>query len=247
MLTSAQISEFEERGLLRLPRLVPVATAQAMRDRLWEHLSTSTADGRTGFKTLMRAGAFDGLAEHLAEPVTDLLGAGAWERPAHWGHPLVTLPSPDQTWAIPASGWHVDSHQWSTGAIPGVVAFTFLDHVAPRGGGTLVMSGSHHLTWQLCQRAGGFMKTREMKSTLAAEHRWFAELWREPITDADQQRRYFHDGAVVENTHLVITELCGEPGDVVLMNQRVLHVAAPNTGGTPRMMLSDFIARPTTP
>jgi hypothetical protein len=66
--------------------------------------------------------------------------------------------------------------------------------------------------------------------------------WRESITDTGQLRRYLDDGAVVEGTHVRVAELCGQPGDVVLMNQRVLHVAAPNALTTPRMMLSDFIS-----
>jgi hypothetical protein len=40
-----------------------------------------------------------------------------------------------------------------------------------------------------------------------------------------------------------VAELCGRPGDVVLMNQRVLHVAAPNALTSPRLMLADFITR----
>ena len=72
-----------------------------------------------------------------------------------------------------------------TGEITGLVAFTFLDEVLPRGGGTLVMPGSHRVTWQLRQRAGGFMTTGEMKSVLAGEYTWFADLWRQSITDRD--------------------------------------------------------------
>jgi ectoine hydroxylase-related dioxygenase (phytanoyl-CoA dioxygenase family) len=254
MLTQQQVSEFEEQGLIRLPLRVPAAVALAMRDRVWAFLSvmhgrrqddptTWTAlDGRTGFKMLLRTGAFDELSEHLAEPVTDLLGPGGWNPPAHWGHPLVTFPDPDRVWAIPATGWHVDSHQFSVGELPGVVAFTFLDDVRPRGGGTLVMPGSHRVTWRLCQRAGGFMRTGEMKAILASEAAWFAELWREAVTDSDRLRRYLDDGAVVDGTHVRVTELCGQPGDVVLMNQRVLHVAAPNVRSTPRVMLADFIS-----
>jgi ectoine hydroxylase-related dioxygenase (phytanoyl-CoA dioxygenase family) len=254
MLTRLQVSEFEQQGLLRLPQTVPAATALAMRDRLWAFLSVmhgrrqddpttwKALDGRTRFKELMRTGAFDELSEHLAGPVAGLLGPGDWNPPAHWGHPLVTFPDPGRGWAIPATGWHVDSHQWSAGEVPGLVAFTFLGEVLPRGGGTLVMPGSHRLTWQLCQRAGGFMSTGEMRSVLAGEHAWFADLWRGPVTDRDQLRRYLDDGAVVEGTRVRVAELCGQPGDVVLMNQRVLHVAAPNALAAPRMMLSDFIA-----
>lgn len=253
MLTHQQVTEFKEHGLLQLPRTVPAATALAMRDRLWGFLSAmhgrkqddpttwKAIEGRTGFKLLMRTGAFDELSNYLAEPISDLLGPGVWNPPAHWGHPLVTFPNPDREWAMPATGWHVDSTQWSTGEIPGLVAFTFLDEVLPRGGGTLVMPGSHRITWQLCQRAGGFMKTGEMKAILAGEYAWFADLWRESSTDTDQLRRYVGHGIVVEGTHVQVTELCGQPGDVVLMNQRVLHVAAPNVLKSPRMMLSDFI------
>ncbi|GAA2759352.1 phytanoyl-CoA dioxygenase family protein [Actinopolymorpha rutila] len=254
MLTDEQMAQFELHGLLPLPRTVPMAEAQAMRDRLWAFLSFTHGrrsddpatwepiEGRTGFKTLMRTGAFDGLSAYLSEPITDLLGT-TWAPPAHWGHPLVTFPDPDQQWAIPARRWHVDSTQWSTGAVPGVVAFTFLDEVRPRGGGTLVMAGSHRLTWQLCLQAGGFMKTNSMKAVLADRHSWFADLWREPVTGEDQLRRYLDEGADIEGTHVRVVELCGRPGDVVLMNQRMLHVAAPNTLDTPRMMLSDFITR----
>jgi ectoine hydroxylase-related dioxygenase (phytanoyl-CoA dioxygenase family) len=247
MLTHPQVSEFEQQGLIRLPQAVPPAATRAMRDRLWGFLSAvhgrqpddpgtwQGLDGRTQFKTLMRTGAFDELGEHLAEPITDLLTT--WSRPAHWGHPLVTFPSPGEQWAVPASGWHVDSHEWSAGEVPGVVAFTFLDEVRPRGGGTLVMPGSHGLTWQLCQRAGGFMRTGEMKSALAREHDWFAELWREP-----HGHEFLGNGVVVDGTQVRVAELTGQPGDVVLMNQRVLHVAAPNALTMPRLMLSDFIS-----
>ncbi|MGW0231388.1 phytanoyl-CoA dioxygenase family protein [Actinopolymorpha singaporensis] len=253
MLTTEQMARFELDGLLPLPRTVPTAEALAMRDRLWDFLSLmhgrryddpttwKPLEARTGFKTLMRTGAFDGLSEYLSEPFTDLLGT-AWVRPAHWGHPLVTFPNPHQDWAIPARNWHVDSSQWSTGATPGLVAFTFLDEVRPRGGGTLVMAGSHRLTWQLCQQAGGFMKTSGMKAVLAGRHGWFADLWQRPATGEDQLRRYF-EGADIDGAHVRVVELCGRPGDVVLMNQRVLHVAAPNVLDTPRMMLSDFISR----
>lgn len=255
MLNPQQLSEFDRYGLIHLPQTVPASTALAMRDRLWAFLSavhgrrrddpaTWTAlGGRTRFKMLMRTGAFSELSEHLAEPISDLLGAGSWSPPEYWGHPLVTFPTPGREWAIPASGWHVDSHQGSApAAVPGLVAFTFLDEVRPRGGGTLVMPGSHRVTWRLCQRAGGFMRTGEIKSVLAGGYAWFADLWREPVTEEDRIRRYLDDGALVDGTHVRIAELCGRPGDVVLMNQRVLHVAAPNVLTAPRMMLSDFIA-----
>lgn len=254
MLTNQQLARFELSGLLPLPQAMPAVRALAMRNRLWTFLSVmhgrkqddpttwKAIEGRAGFKTLIRTGAFDELREHLTEPMTDVLGP-AWDSPEHWGHPLVTFPSIDQEWAIPAAGWHVDSTRWCVGELPGLVAFTFLDEVRPRGGGTLVMPGSHRITWQLCQRAGGFMKTSRMKAFLATNYAWFADLWREPAAGMDQLRRYFHDGTTVEGTHVRVVELCGQPGDVILMHRRMLHAAAPNALNSPRMMLSEFITR----
>jgi hypothetical protein len=234
---------------------VPAAKALAMRDRLWAFLAAmhgrkqgdpttwQPLDGRLRRKILTRTGAFDDLGKHLHEPITDVLGP-AWNPPEHWGGPLVTFPNPEQEWAIPATGWHVDSTAWSTEELlPGVVAFTFLDDVRPCGGGTLVITGSHRLTWRLCQRAGGFMKTSTMKAKLARDYPWFADLWHEPIAESGQLRRYLGDGTIIDDIPVRVAELCGRPGDVMLMNQRVLHVAAPNILDSPRMMLSDFISR----
>jgi Phytanoyl-CoA dioxygenase (PhyH) len=255
MLTNEQIAQFELHGLLQLPQAVPAAKALAMRERLWAFMSVmhgrnqgdpttwKAIDGRTRFKILTRTGAFDDLRAHLPEPITDLLGP-TWNPPEHWGGPLVTFPHPEREWAIPATLWHVDSTAWSIEELlPGLVSFTFLDDVRSRGGGTLVIAGSHRLTWLLCQRAGGFMKTSKIKAKLARDHPWFADLWREDSTDSRQLRRYLDDGAVIDDTHVRVVELCGQPGDVVLMNQRILHVAAPNALDSPRMMLADFITR----
>lgn len=258
MLTDQQAADFDEFGLVFLPGAVPAADVAAMRERLWGFLSAmhgrkkddpstwTPIDGRFGRKLLARTGAFDALAEYLPEPITDVLG-GAWTPPAHWGKPLVTFPSPDQAWAIPSSGWHVDSSQWSVGALSGVVAFTFLDEVRPSGGGTLVMPGSHRLTWKLCEQADGFAKTNDMKAVLAANHPWFARLWREPVCEPAHIRRYLDEGTVVDGIRLHLAELCGQPGDVVLMNERMLHVAAPNALRTPRLMLSEFVSRSSAP
>ncbi len=85
------------------------------------------------------------------------------------------------------------------------------------------------------------MKTNEMKAVLADEHPWFAELWSASLSRPGQLSRHL-DGAIVDGIYVRVTELCGKPGDVVLMNQRVLHVTAQNALTTPRFMLSDFIA-----
>jgi ectoine hydroxylase-related dioxygenase (phytanoyl-CoA dioxygenase family) len=213
-------------------------------DRHREKPETWTAiAGRTGLQSLTRAGAFDALRAELTPYVDSLLGPQAWKQPKHWGHPLITFPSTGAQWQIPTTGWHVDSHQWSSGAVPGLVAFTFVAQVQPHGGGTLIVSGSHHLTWELCRRSGGFIRTSDLKTALAAKDPWFGDLWAGTASDVLVETIGVARGAVVDGTAVRVVELCGEPGDVVLMNPRCLHAPGPNTGTSPRLMLSDFLDR----
>jgi ectoine hydroxylase-related dioxygenase (phytanoyl-CoA dioxygenase family) len=255
MSTPDRVSHVDHTGLLLLRNAVPADVVAAMSDAIWHFLATRHARrrddpatwtriaGRTGLQSLTRAGVFDGLREQLRPRVDALLGVDAWKEPAHWGHPLITFPSPGTLWEVPVAGWHVDSHRWSRGAVPGLVAFTFVEQVRPRGGGTLVVSGSHHLTWRLCQRAGGFARTSEMKAALADQNRWFADLWTGPSGDPERTHRYLEAGAVVDGVDVRVVELCGEPGDVVLMNPRCFHATGPNAAASPRLMLSDFLDR----
>ena len=246
---------FLRTGLLTLRNAVPTHRVVAMSDAIWDFLAAkhnrlrdnpetwTSIPGGTGLQTLTRAGAFDALGDYLTPHVDSLLGPHAWKEPKHWGHPLITFPSPDGVWRIPASGWHVDSHRWSSGAVPGVVAFTFVGQVRPRGGGTLVLSGSHHLTWKLCQRSGGFAETSEMKTALTDESPWFADLWGGAVSSPGRLHEYLERGVVVDGIEIGVVELCGDHGDVVLMNPRCLHAPAPNTNAVPRLMLSDFLDR----
>jgi hypothetical protein len=255
MLTPDQVTSFEHNGLLPLSKAVPPDRIGGMRDAIWEFLATrhirqrdnpetwTRIDRRPGFQALTRSGAFDALGVYVTLYVDALLGKHSWKVPTHWGHPLITFPNPGTPWQIPASGWHVDAHRWSSGAVPGVVAFTFVEQVQPRGGGTLVLSGSHHLTWELCKRSGGFAKTSQMKTALADADPWFADLWAGPTGDPHRLARYMRQGVAIDGIDVRLVELCGEPGDIVLMNARSLHAPAPNANASPRLMLSDFLDR----
>jgi hypothetical protein len=106
MLSSAQRGEFDRRGILRLPAMISPAEVTAMRQRLWQHLldthaihpdrpETWTVHSPAQFQKLTGTGAFDAMATgQLRAAIDDLLGAGRWQRPAHWGRPLVTFPHP---------------------------------------------------------------------------------------------------------------------------------------------------------
>src|SRR5207237_1936970 len=80
----------------------------------------------------------------LCAAVDALLGGRPFDRSIHKRpQVLFTLPNAD-VWTLPP-GWHTDSPRLASGQSPGVQLFAFLDHVEPRGGGTLVVAGSHRL------------------------------------------------------------------------------------------------------
>ncbi len=252
MLSPAQRVEFDRRGILRLPATIPPADVTAMRQRLWQHLAdthgtlpdrpeTWTVGSPAQFQKLTGTGAFDALAAGpLCAVIDGLLGAGRWQRPAHWGRPLVTFPDPGPAWDVPTSGWHLDTQDLE---LTMLVVFAHLAPVRPRGGGTLVITGSHRLTTPAGPRAGDApVRSREVKAYLSTLHPWLHDLW-QAGGGTDRIRRYLTEGADIDGVPVRVEELTGEPGDAVIMHPRLLHAVAPNRLGTPRLMLLQFLHR----
>lgn len=121
MLDDSQLSRFRETGLLRLPGAIPAKDTTAMADRIWEHLhgrhgvirdrqETWTVDQPTGLRAMTAAPEFRALGSAtIRAALDDPLGAGRWQPPRRWGRLLVTFPSGDQEWTLPAgAAWHND-------------------------------------------------------------------------------------------------------------------------------------------
>jgi ectoine hydroxylase-related dioxygenase (phytanoyl-CoA dioxygenase family) len=142
---------------------------------------------------------------------------------------------PETTRHVPTSGWHVDSYG-PEHDLPGVTVFVFLTAVAARGGGTVVLEASHRLVNHQIATTG-IWRPADVKAALAAAHPWLREVW--------HGRRCPDDEAVLGGVRTAVRELTGEPGDVIVMHPRTLHVSAPNTGESPRMMLVEIIDRRT--
>jgi hypothetical protein len=252
MLSHSERDEFEHSGLLRLRGAVPDREIATMRDRFWEALATDhgiardrpdtwTVERPRHLQALKRSGAFNLMATaEVRAALDDLLGASGWNRPKTWGLPLVTFPAPGSPWNVPPAGWHVDSYG-PDHELPGVTVFVFLEPVAPGGGGTVVLRRSHHLFNRHIATAGT-CGPAEVKAALGSSHPWLRDLWG---ADAQPGRvvRYLEHGATVDGVDLRVQELTGSPGDVVLMHPRTLHAPAPNSLGTPRMMLVEIINR----
>jgi ectoine hydroxylase-related dioxygenase (phytanoyl-CoA dioxygenase family) len=170
------------------------------------------------------------IADLLDEPalcatVDALLGGRPFDRTV-FKRPqvLFTLPNAD-TWTLPSTGWHSDSPRLPSGAFPGLQLFTFLDTVEPRGGGTLVIAGSHRLD------NGRTTRPSELRRAFGREA-FFHELFSEERTS---ECPALPSGSVGD-IPLRVVELTGAPGDVWLLDLRILHCGAPNAAEKPRMM-----------
>ncbi|MGH3880461.1 MAG: phytanoyl-CoA dioxygenase family protein, partial [Actinophytocola sp.] len=140
--------------------------------------------------------------------IDELAGAG---QPFSWGDPLVTFPTAGE-WRVPTTGWHIDFPARSNLRLKWL---GYLEPVRPRGGGTVVLAGSHRLVAEV-----------------------LAE--RDP---ADPGRSADLRDAVLARTGADdVVELTGEPGDVVFMHPHVFHAPAPNHTDEPRLMLTGGLA-----
>ena len=88
------------------------------------------------------------LTETVRGVFDGLYGPGTWSRPRDWGVTLVTFPEPGR-WEPPTRLWHWDNPCEPHLERPrGLFIVTFIGSVAPRGGGTLILSGSPRLLIQ---------------------------------------------------------------------------------------------------
>jgi hypothetical protein len=255
VLTPEQHAEFSRRGLLRLDGLLSPQSVQRARrvvlarleqlglwkDGAWRLESQPRPEfPATGLKTAKAIGnkrpELEALLDEpaLRAAVDTLLEGRAWDRSIYPRPQLLfTLPNID-AWALPP-GWHVDAPRLASGAWPGLQMFACLDHVAPRGGGTLAIAGSHRLL-----NAGRNIKASGLRRLLAPED-FFRRIWgKQPIPWGDHAA--LPSGAVGD-VPLEVVELTGAAGDAWLLDLRTLHSAAPNAAARPRMMVTHRFVR----
>ncbi len=240
-------SIFAGRGILRLEQaLPPTLVREAQRvvrsalerqgflsDGVWcfdrMTLPPYPSIGKIGFK---KNEAFDALStSDLIEAVGFLAGDRDLVTMGHQ-QLLLTFPNADR-WSVPSSIWHVDAPRLPSAACPGVQTFIFLEASEHEGGGTLVVAGSHRLL-----NDGRFIRSKDIKRQLK-RFPCFQQLMSANL--ADRERLLGSIGHVGE-VEIEVVEMTGRPGDVWLMDMRVLHNLAPNARSTPRVMLTQRFA-----
>jgi ectoine hydroxylase-related dioxygenase (phytanoyl-CoA dioxygenase family) len=249
VLSENQLAQLSELGYLKLPAAIPAHDALAMRARMWEALAVGGADpadrstwrtvDRKALKRAVQRDAFAAYASSTVRAVADqLLGAGGWGPPAHWGLTMVTFPE-DGEWSVPHRGWHLDSSPRTGPADQLIRTFALLGTQEAGGGATLIVSGSHRLVATMeptLTPNTRLTASAVVRRTLASADAWFDGLFR-PGEEPGRSRWLMTDPRVVDGVEVGVVEFTGEAGDLYLMHPWTLHTASSNSRDQPRLML----------
>ncbi len=256
-LTATDIQRFEHDGYVVIRQAFARSDALAMEERWWSELEAAHGVRRHDPSTWRPfAGDLKGakrdpiqariLTERVRGVVDDLLGEDAWSPPKDWGRPIVTFPEPGP-WAPPSHFWHWDNPcEMYLDRLHGLFVVSFIGEVAPRGGGTLILSGSPRLVTQQerrmpgGQRRGGAVKPWDR---FHASHPWLMALTGKAPSPADRIAEFMETETIVDGVPLRVVELTGEPGDMVFCHPAMVHCGAPNRGAQPRFMRIDVGAQ----
>ncbi len=250
MLTETQKRELDETGVVRLAGAIAKADAEVMLDRLWQELAALHGLHRDapetwkecrpcGLQKISRSDAFAPThCDAVREAADEILGTFTTQPVTN---PLVNFGAAATEWNVPHAGWHLDLPATALDRVPGLRVFTFLDDVEVCGGSTAVVLGSHKLVGQVAKAAGRQpLPSRRVRETLRRREPWIGDLF-SPGEASDRIRRFVEDGTAIGDVRLRVAELAGAPGDVVLMDLRMLHAPTPNLRPHPRMVLGQVV------
>jgi ectoine hydroxylase-related dioxygenase (phytanoyl-CoA dioxygenase family) len=122
-----------------------------------------------------------------------------------------------------------------------VKIFALLGDVGPRGGSTLMLSGSHRLVhqWFVENPPPAAARGAQMRKLLQ-QHPYIHDL-QSSGDEVERIRRLMQSETVMNGMPLRVVEATGAAGDVILAHPLTLHVASNNAANQPRMMLSGGI------
>ncbi len=214
MLDADQITHFKQHGFVILPGLIEDSTLATWRDQFWTHVGADRDDAGTWpddyvVKEFGVEPSFGGLAQ--IRQIVDQLGGDMFA--GGGGSMLVQWPKPDAEWKAPTQG-HIDGYGpngWSGGFMLG--ATTYLEDVAPRGGGFYYWPDSHlpvqdYFRQHPEQIDGSF---RELDG-------WEEKGW----------------GLFSDDSPSAPCEFVGAAGDVILWHYFLCHTGSPNVNSRPR-------------
>jgi len=128
----------------------------------------------------------------------------------------------------------------------GVRLFTLLSDVEPRGGATLVVTGSHRLVERFVRGLSPTEKEEKFARLVDRFMRtdpWLEELAHGAVDAPERERRFLEDGACIDGFDVRVETISGKAGDGVLMHPWTLHARSPHAGDGPRFILAKDIYR----
>jgi hypothetical protein len=248
-LSERSLAHFREFGWLRVAGAFDAEAARAMRDSVWRALgnmgiyqdrpSTWTAERPAHLQHLKDDPVFQRLGSDILLSVIDTILEGVpYKRPKNWGALFLAFPG-STPWHIPTGGWHIDAY-YASPLLPmrSVKTFALIGDVAERGGGTLMVSGSHRLvsTWFQENPPSRGARSAQMRRLLR-RHSYLRDL-QNPGDEGERIERFMRRVEDVDGIPLQVVEAIGKAGDVILVHPLVMHAAAPNNTTEPRFMVS---------
>ncbi len=258
IISKEQAEQFIEIGHFRLEEAFPRKQALAAQDFLWDRLAergvrkddrTSWTEPMVHIKEAYRDPVFQACqTERLSDAIEDLVGVGRWAgrgKPSGWGWwPVNFAVGADRPWDVPTGGWHWDGQQFRhsvTAPDQGLLLLPHFSEVGPRGGGTLVADGSHHVVARLLNEYTEAVEHQEALARCRKEHPWLAELTGVTTATpeiAQDRVAYFMNRTITDDwgTSLHVSETVAAPGDVIFCHPFLYHAASQNHSGVPRFM-----------
>ncbi len=237
------------------------------------HNPAGGARGRrlSGMNSIMEDLVINGLLSTaqaaIQQTVDATFNAGRWEPLDRW-YSLLSFPGTETVWDVPHGAWHNDlpivvddPEPWS------IFVFVFLDVVERNTGPTVAITGSHR-RGELIAADQGRAIPREVRAfdsvnsglvadpttlrllpvgdllpELTATDQWFGELL-EPSLEEHRQQSLLETGTTQFDITSRVHPITGAPGDIALMDPRLLHTASANVSERPRQVLRlDFRRR----
>ena len=261
MLTPTEHQTYTESGLLNIKSLIPPQVVDPIRELVMERLRRrefwgdegwippTNADGQKRLHTTIKEISRNTkslrsiLTDRVLEYAQELVSGDEIELSSPIAQFLFTAPRSyvmnhdgqwNGEWEVPRSIWHLDMPRSAAMGAPGPEMFTFMNKVEPKGGGTLVLAGSHRLLNDV-----EYLSSKNVKKRLK-RHTYFRELTGK---GDDDRSRFMEEVGNIDGVPVKVVELTGDPGDVYFVDLRLLHSIGANTSDQPRMMIAQRMPR----
>lgn len=256
VLSPEDVDAFMERGYVRVEEAFRREDALAAQKVVWSHLAERGViedDPSTWTEPLVRLNEgytspeFERCnTDRLADAIEDLVGRERLRRRRTdaWGWwPVNFSLAADRPWDVPRRGWHWDGQHFRhyvDSPEQGLLVLCLFSEVKPRGGGTLVVEGSHRVVARYLSRHPDGIEHRGAIDEVLGDHPWFRALTASPETDpsspSERVARFMSPSDDGKGGSLRVAETTGGPGDVLLCHPFLFHATAPNHRRVPRFM-----------